>query len=194
MSNPRPLRLFSSVVLLAASLSILTPGAITSAQAAPTSTDTSLSFNGTSQYASVASQQIIPTSTAATFSVEAWVNPSQYISSSLYGMIVSQGTGNNRFYLKLSGGSLANGATVVFFRDGQGTESNCRAIPYNTWSHVAVVVGNSNSSCYINGALVGTFSKSSSASISSTFVVGQYANNIGSTTEYFYGQIDEVKI
>ena len=99
----RAIRLILGTLLLStfsglAALTSLAPVA----SAAPTSTDFALSFNGTSQYAGVANQQVIPANPTV-FTVEAWV----YVTAAnpTYGTIVSQGNGTSQFYLKYTNNS-----------------------------------------------------------------------------------------
>jgi hypothetical protein len=148
--------------------------------------DSALSLNGSSQYASASGAQVIPTSTASTFSVEAWIRqPSSRSSGTLY-QILSQGTLSNQFYFKIFNESL------IFSRSGFSAENTCTLkIPTEQWIHVALVVGNTSQSCYINGSLAGSFLQNSTTAIGTNFAVGQYASGGG---EIFLGQIDEVKI
>jgi hypothetical protein len=148
--------------------------------------DSALSLNGSNQYASASSAQVIPTSTSSTFSIEAWIKqPASRSSGTLY-QVVSQGNLSAQFYLKIYNGSL------IFSRTGYLAENTCSVgIPTEQWTHVAVVVGNTSQSCYINGAPAGSFTQSSSTAIGTKFAVGQYAPAGG---EFFLGEIDEVKI
>ena len=180
---PRILRWVIASLLL----SIISVAVPAGAHAAPTSTDFALTFNGINQYASVANQQIIPTSLAATFSVEAWV----YITSAnpQYGTIVSQGGDPNQFYLKYSGGSF------IMYRNGWSGEYNCGPGVLNSWTHIAVVIGTTAQTCYINGQLSASFSNNTPSSIGNNyFMIGQWSQAISNSSTYFGGQVDEVKI
>jgi uncharacterized repeat protein (TIGR02059 family) len=150
------------------------------------SIDSALTLNGSSQSASVSGAQVIPTSTASTFSVAAWIRqPASRASGTNY-QILSQGIGGNQFYLKVFNGS------VIFTRSGYSVENTCAVgVPTEEWTHVAVVVGTTSQSCYINGSLAGSFTQNSTTAIGTTFAVGQYVPSGG---ENFLGQIDEVKI
>jgi len=171
---------------------IAAPFTHSQAIAAVGDTDTSVSFNGSSQYASVsgAGSQIIPTSNSAGsfFTVEMWIYPRTPTANSTNAVLLSQGTGASRFYMKRTSGNL------VFYREGQSSESTCGILPESMWTHIAIIVGTSNSYCYLNGALDGTFSYASTTAIGTTFVLSQYSYNIGSGTEYFNGIMDEVKV
>ena len=155
----------------------------------PTSsiTDFALNLNGSSQYASAAGAQVIPTSTASAFTVGAWINQPASRSSEAFYQILSQGSSSNVFYAKVVNGSVRFGRTGY-----TGGENYCTAgVPTNEWTHVALVVGASSQSCYINGSLAGSFTQNGGNAIGTTFAVGQYAPTGG---EFFLGQIDEVKI
>jgi hypothetical protein len=180
----RSFRLISAIFIL---LGLLAATESAPAHAGPTSTDTALSFNGTSQYASVANQQIIPAAAATTFSVEAWV----FITSAntTYGTIVSQGSGSNQFYLKYSSPNF------IMYRNGWTQEATCGVGQLNSWTHIAVVISSATQTCYINGTQSASFSYGTSSSIGNNyFVIGQWSNVISQATTYFGGEIDEVKI
>jgi hypothetical protein len=147
--------------------------------------DSAISLNGTNQSASASGAQVIPTSTASAFTVEAWIRQPASRSSTAFYQILSQGTSGNEFYIKVVDGS------VKFRREGF-SETTCNVrVPTEEWTHVAVVVGTTSQSCYINGSLAGSFTQSSTTAIGTTFAVGRYAPLGG---EFFLGQIDEVKI
>jgi uncharacterized repeat protein (TIGR02059 family) len=150
------------------------------------SNDSAISLNGSNQHASASGAQVIPTSTASAFTVQAWIRqPASRSSGSMY-QILSQGASSSQFYLKIINGS------VIFSRNGYTAENTCSVgVPTEEWTHVAVVVGNTSQSCYINGSLAGSFTQSSTTAIGTTFAVGQYTPTGG---EFFLGQIDEVKI
>jgi hypothetical protein len=149
--------------------------------------DSAISLNGSSQYAAASGAQVIPTSTSSTFSVEAWIRQPASRSSESFYQILSQGTSGNIFYVKVVNGS------VRFGRSGYtGGENICIAsVPTDEWTHIALVVGPTSQSCYINGSPSGSFSQSGATAIGTTFAMGQFAPTGG---EYFLGQIDEVKI
>lgn len=151
-----------------------------------TGLDNALTFAGSSQYVDNSGGQIIATSTSSAFTVEAWINPSG--ADSFNRVIVSQGTGSNRFYLGVRDSRL------VLYRDGQSAESFCGSTPTNVWTHIAVVIGTSSQSCYVNGGLVASFTESSTRSIGTTFAIGGYAGDRTVANNRFNGKIDEVKI
>ena len=150
------------------------------------SIDSALNLNGSSQSASASGAQVIPTSTASAFTVEAWIRQPASRSSGTNYQILSQGIGGNQFYLKVFNGS------VIFTRSGYSVENTCAVgVPTEEWTHVAVVVGTTSQSCYINGSLAGSFTQKGGADIGTTFALGRYVPSGG---ENFLGQIDEVKI
>jgi uncharacterized repeat protein (TIGR02059 family) len=149
------------------------------------SIDSAISLNGTNQYASASGAQVIPTSTSATFTVQAWIFPSNNQNS----VIISQGPDGSNFYLK-----RATDGIVRFLRQGDSSENSCGAAPVQQWTHVAVVVGNSASECYLNGALVLRDNSGWSTPIGNGFMVGGFNLAPGNQDFYFAGQIDEVKV
>lgn len=160
---------------------------VTTSIPTPSTTDFALNLNGSSQYASASGAQVIPASTASTFSIEAWIRQPSSRSSTAFYQIFSQGSSANLFYAKVVDGS------VRFGRSGYtGGENICQVkVPTEEWTHVALVVGAASQSCYINGALAGSFTQNGATAIGTTFAIGQFTPT---GTELFLGQIDEVKI
>lgn len=156
---------------------------------APTD-DTYMSFEGTAarQYASAAGKQVIPASDA--FTVEAWV----YGDSNAFpanALIMSQGTGSKRFYLKRSSGAL------IAYRDqaDNSSEVNCGVLATGQWVHVAVSFNNSHVSCFINGQATATTSFTYGAeTVEPNFFVGQYSADSTVAGNNWKGGIDQVKV
>jgi hypothetical protein len=69
-----------------------------------TNIDYSVTFNASTQYGLASGAQVIPTSTSATFSVEAWINPAAIDIRNR--IIVSQSSGGNTFYLGYRSGQF----------------------------------------------------------------------------------------
>ena len=81
------------------------------------------------------------------------------------------------------------------YRNGWSSEVTCGIGPLNTWTHIAVVIGTSTQSCYINAALSASFTNGTANAIGSNyFMIGQWTNAITNAGTYFGGQIDEVKV
>jgi uncharacterized repeat protein (TIGR02543 family) len=154
-----------------------------------------LNFGGGSSQRASTTNAVIPTT--GNFTIEGWISPTEYNSTRSIPVIFSQGTGSNRFYVKLN----SNGSLIVF-QDLGSTEITCSnaAIPLNVWTHIAVVAelvtGTRTLKCYVNSVLQtnNTNAALGGSTIGSGFYVGQYAPSAGPTATTFAGQIDEVKI
>jgi uncharacterized repeat protein (TIGR02543 family) len=147
----------------------------------------SLNASGTSDYFSASGAQVIPPTGA--FTAEAWINPS---SSNTNAQIMSQGTGSNRFYLKLNSSN-----NLIALRDN-GTPAEVATtypLPNNSWSHVAVVFDGTNAIFFVNGQQIQSSSYSlGSVSTGTGFYVGEYAPVPTDAGNAFKGQIDQVKV
>ena len=88
------------------------------------------------------------------FTVEAWVNPYSYqIGAYLGGIILSQTTAGQNYFVYLVGGS---GEAQFIFGSGGGTTITTAAglVPLNTWTHIALVrsgTGTNQTKIYVNG-------------------------------------------
>lgn len=147
--------------------------------------DSSLVLSGTvGQYGQISVGQILPATSA--FTLEAWFKPAIDVSSNTNAVLISQGTGTGRFYLK----RLTTG-TLVYLRDG-GAETNCGTAPADAWSHVAISYSAGTLTCYLNGVQQST--RSASATILPQFVIGDYSATPNQTIHSWKGSIDEVRV
>lgn len=167
---------------------VSTAATLTVQQPPGAETDSALSMNGgtQAQYASVATSKVLPDAPASPFTLEVWVNPTGG------GTIFSQGSGSNRFYIKRTSGNL------MYYRDGGGlsAEQTCGALPVNQWTHISLTWNGSNTYiCYMNAIpVLATTVTVGATTIGGTIAVGAYSANLATTSEYFQGQIDEVRI
>jgi hypothetical protein len=139
-----------------------------------------LSFNGSTNYVSLSMVSGIPTSGSVT--VEAWLNVS---SSSNY---------LNWFNLGTSGGGYAlyiKNNTIYVNNIGGTTWNTGVSITNGTWTHIAFSYDGSTEKLYKNGVMSATSSNGYSAA-SGGATIGYSA--IGSSSGYFAGSIDEVRI
>jgi len=147
-----------------------------------------LNSGATNDYFSNTGAQIIPASGA--FTAEAWVDPAASAGASV---ILSQGSGTNRFYLKINSANQ-----LVLLRDNGGaTEVAVTGvtIPNNSWTHVAAVLDGTNAYVYVNGQLIQTTAYSfGGIQISTGFYVGQYSAYPTTTNTPWKGQLDQVKV
>jgi hypothetical protein len=139
-------------------------------------------FDGSGDYLSTSTTQIIPAST--TYSVEAWL----YLTGdySVYREIVTQGSSGNAnrwlMYINITDGTLrvqlgATGITTSF------------VIPLNIWTHLAFVNNAGSYNIYANGTSIAS---GSSAMVPENTYLTVAAFQTG--TEYFKGYVSNVRI
>ena len=137
-----------------------------------------LSFDGSTN-----TMAINNLSLGSTFSVSLWVNPSSYDPS---------GSGTLPIWVVGYGSPLDLGGETggdLFYSVGQFFSTPFTALPLNTWSHVAYVVGGGNISLYINGVFEETDSYSPTSI--TDLALGADAHN---NQFYFGGSLDDLRI
>ena len=150
-------------------------------------TDTSLTFNGSSQYAEVADTAASPYDITGSVTMEAWVYPTTDCLSD-QGVIA-----------KLNSYMLYCGSSgywkYVFDADGlnwAGSVSTLKVVK-NEWHHIALtkVSTSSNALFYIDGQLAQTVSAGPTTMTpnNDAFQIGRFASS-----NYFQGEIDEVRV
>jgi hypothetical protein len=150
--------------------------------------DGSLQFNGNA-YACRTSGS---TSLTGTFSVEAWVNPSNI--SNFWGIVGSRSPNDESFDMKYQAGvfhgDVGNGS--AWLSTAADTPSNYTTL--NTWYHVVYVVTPTSYTIYVNGTNAGTGSWSSSTPILFDSTHNLCVGADGSNFEDFEGELDDVAI
>jgi carbonic anhydrase/acetyltransferase-like protein (isoleucine patch superfamily) len=135
-----------------------------------------------SQYASTASTLL---TTTGAFSVSAWV---KWDGTSGTNVILSQdGSTSSVFSLQIT--------SAGYFAFYGGTSSyaiNTTATTAGAWYHLSGVYTGSLLKLYVNGTLVASTAYSAMTASTGSFIVGA-GKSSGSRTNYFYGQIDDVK-
>ena len=162
----------------------------------------SISFNGTSDFLTVPASSKMDLS-GATFTIEAWILPTGFLSGGVAPVIIAQDDGSTTgtFSLVLTAGtgdltwtsyltSPRTGALAV-------TSNNTRVI-LNQWNHVAASYDGQFIRLFINGVLAGisALTPFASAMYSSSSIatgIGHW-NSTGVATGYFPGYITNVKI
>ena len=145
-----------------------------------------LSFNGSTDYVNMGDDDELNMEDKD-FTFGAWINPTSY--DPTWRTFLSGGTGAASLGLRTSSGHLR--LTKVNISDAP--SSNVQ-VPLDTWSHVAAVFDSHSSSnnlkYYINGINIAT------VTYDVDFDTNQATKYIGrrSTTHYFDGLIDEVKV
>ena len=145
--------------------------------------DFGLDFRGSGQYVQVSGGPAF----TAPFTVEAWVKPFNTGSGTIVGWDLDAGGGEYASF------GFASGALQIYAEDGVngGPLNDAIQIPTFSWVHVAVTYNGVAFQFYINGEL-----SSSGLPVGS---VGGAPNNLyigsrNSSTDFFRGEMDEVRI
>jgi hypothetical protein len=148
-----------------------------------------LSFNGTSNFVSVADAASLHLTNG--MSLEAWVNPSILGTTGTDWRTVllkEQPAGMNYALYANNGSARPTGQVNV---GGEKSAAGTSQLSLNTWSHLAATFEGSNLRLYVNGALVSTTAVSGSISPSTGLL--KIGGN-SSWGEWYGGLIDEVRI
>jgi hypothetical protein len=152
----------------------------------------SLSFDGNDDYVTCGNGTSVQiTGTALT--LEAWVHPTAWKTSSFEGSIVTkQGSGSDGYVLR------AGASGTVSFAIGDGSAwhealSASGALALNRWQHVAGTYDGTTLRIFVDGKQVATQSASASITSSSdALVIGSSAGYL--TSREWQGYIDEVRV
>jgi hypothetical protein len=113
------------------------------------------------------------------FSISFWINPTSTGTPIMFG-----NNSNGQAFLTFINSSYK----LNFGRWGDSLGDSTASVPQNTWTHIAIANNAGNVQLYING--VADLSFSTTYSIANTnFYIGA-----ASTTQYFDGQLDQVRI
>ena len=126
--------------------------------------------------------------------VEGWIKPRSGWTTS-DGMIVAfnTNTGANRFLF----GYNATQQRFVYFDDNGGNRFASVTSPVGSWYHVALTINTSNQvQMYVNGTSVLTYTTTNAwiPQAGDLVSIGQEFDGIGVTSQYFDGNIDELRI
>jgi subtilisin-like proprotein convertase family protein len=144
-----------------------------------------LNFLGSKEYAAGQSNSLVSPSSQIT--LEAWVFPKSYTNSPT---IISK---NSSTSYKLNLGTT--GKVEFVPKGGASIAVSNAVIAQNRWTHIAATYNGSATRIYVNGVLDTTDTSISGAigTNSDSLFIG-CDNTTGSTTKYFNGYIDEVRI
>jgi hypothetical protein len=148
-----------------------------------------LSFNGTSNWVTVADSAALHLTTAMT--LEAWVYPTATSTDWTAAVIKERGTTGLAYALYVTDGAAKPPAGYI---DKSGTDYNATGtsvLPLNSWSYLAATYNGSAVRLYLNGTQV------ASRSVSGTMASSTSPLRIGGDSvwgEYFKGLIDEVRV
>ncbi len=145
-----------------------------------------LNFDGTDDIISVTNNAAFEFSTGT---VEMWIRPATSGNKSVISMRDGTATTRWALYVDQTSGTFGiwNGSTV-------GTTSST-TITAGTWYHVAYVMSTTTTDVYLNGVQVGSTLATgiNTAQTGKPVTIG-WSNDAGFTTEYFSGDMDEVRI
>jgi Concanavalin A-like lectin/glucanases superfamily len=156
---------------------------------APTgTTDTAVTFNGTTQYASVPyTGQLNP----ASFTVEAWAKPTGGTGTART-VVASQDT--NKGYL-LGIGTDNKWRFTIGTGSATTVVTSTNTVTLSSWAHVVGTYDGSTATLYVNGLSTGTPATSVTVSANTTRPLGIGATDTGGTwAGFFPGSIDEAAV
>jgi hypothetical protein len=145
---------------------------------AVTSITGSMFFNGTTDYLTISTNNLLNLSSTANWTLEAWIYPTAIPAASTYGHVfygsgISLGFFGPTLYVTNNVGGLINGGTPIL----------------NTWNHIALVnVANTSYNLYLNGTRTATAAAASFTS-TTTYIGGNSAGG-----QLFSGYISQAKI
>jgi hypothetical protein len=160
-------------------------GTISSATWAAGKYGSSLLFNGTSAWVTVADSPTLHLTTGLT--VEAWVNPT---SGAGWREVVLKEASNTLSYALYAENNASKPAGYIHTTTDVAA-TGTTALVLNSWSHVALTYDGSAMRLFVNGIQV------KSTSVTGSALVSNGALRIGGNAiwgEYFKGSIDEVRI
>ena len=152
------------------------------------------SFDGTNDHVEVNDNNLLDLTTDLT--ITAWIYPTT--NSSNQTILTKGGSFTISYRLRMNSSNQLEFTWCTGRFLGVCTSStsvtSAGTIAVNQWTHVAVSFSNGNQTLYINGAVDGTDTQTSSISASATSLTIGVALGIFSTDDEFQGQIDEVRL
>ena len=156
-----------------------------------TGINSSLSFSGSSSaYARIPDAPAL--NITNTITLEAWIYPTAWGSSTTTGTIISK-EGNNRGYVLRTGSSgrlsFAFGTTALF---QEIATVSPHPLVLNQWQHIAATYDGTTMKLYRNGVEVATKAQTGAMALSTNPL--EIGRSPQSTTRYFTGRIDEARV
>lgn len=161
--------------------------------------------SGSSQFAFITNANATGLNITGDMTIEAWVKPESYSSG---GSVIASkdtfsSTANDRQYIFyiMEGGADSGKLSFVYWATGNSNETTFRTnsvvLTIGMWSHVAVTIDVSATTAvfYVNGSVVASTKIGGTAtSIGSTTVNFNIGKRNGTSTLYFDGIIDDVRV
>jgi hypothetical protein len=146
---------------------------------------THLNFDGSNDFVNLGTSLSTALNGTTALTLEAWINPSVLNGwnniitdyNGTYGKFLLRVRNNNNVQFVLANGTFLNSLITI---------------PLNTWTHIAAVYDGTNMFVYVNGNLIA--SQAAPASLPSGTPQINIGSRIGSNTENFTGDIDEVRV
>lgn len=154
----------------------------------PTSTGTSVYFNGTSSYLNNSTAQSSMNFGTGDYTVEMWVYMTAGTSSNGYTLIDTRNasmTGNG-YVLWLN----ASNVVTQQYNNGSNNYGGSTAIIPYTWNHIAWSRTSGTARIFVNGVLVSTYTDTNNYSNNATFISRNNANSLG----FVNGYIADVRV
>ncbi len=145
---------------------------------------THLNFDGANDYVNLGTSISSAINNTSTLTLEAWINPSAL--NGWNNIITDYNGSYHKILLR-----VRNNNNIQFWLNSTVLNS-AFTVPLNTWTHIAAVYDGSNMYVYANGTLVG--SQAATVSLPTTTDQFNIGSRIGSNTENFTGNIDEVRV
>ncbi|MQP25286.1 T9SS type A sorting domain-containing protein [Flavobacterium sp. LMO8] len=145
---------------------------------------THLNFDGSNDFVNIGSSIATALNGATALTLEAWINPSAL--NGWNNIITDYDGAYHKFLLR-----VRNNNNIQFWLNGTVLNSSF-TVPLNTWTHIAAVYDGTNMFVYANGVLVG--SQAATVSLPATANQVNIGSRIGSNTENFTGNIEDVRV
>jgi hypothetical protein len=155
-----------------------------------------LTYDGSSDYSSVANNSSVDIQGSA-ITLEVWAKPTNSTAASSERLIVKEVSGNADPYVRYGLFRASSGSSQITFfittgGPGSYTSASGGSTSAGSWTHAVGVYNGTTMTLYVNGSSVATASKTGSIASSSTPLVFGADTEISS--EYFNGVLDEARI
>lgn len=145
---------------------------------------THLNFDGTNDFVNLGTSVSTALNGTTALTLEAWINPSAL--NGWNNIITDYDGAYHKFLFR-----VRNNNNIQFWVNNTALNSSF-TVPLNAWTHVAAVYDGANMYVYANGNLIA--SQAAPASIPSGSQQTNIGSRVGSNTENFTGNIDDLRV